>query len=371
MPDSRGYRLRPGASSLTGSGAEHRAPPQRGQFEHHRGPRDTSRRHVSSSRAVAASVPPVASTSSMIMIVAAGQVDAVGGDLQRGRCRTRGRRSRCTPAAATCRPCGRPARRCRAGRHRPAEQEAPGVDAGDQVGAGGDLGHRVGHRGKAARSANTGVRSLNWMPGDRESPRPRGSTTRSAPDVLAHCVIAPAPIGPCSIPRPSGSDCCSPRTSSSTSAGCAAGGRGATSACRPTVPARPRASSRASSFGSAVTASASMMPSTCAVGVARQVVAVAGVQVVGVHRRRSRRTAAGGAAGAGQQHVDLAVPQRLRPGGVRRRLLHRDAGRRARTWRWPRRWRPAGHWVPGSRSAPPAAPAHAPRGRRRGSRLVN
>ena len=66
------------------------------------------------------------------------------------------------------------------------------------------------------------------------------------------------------------------------------------------------------------------------VGVARQVVAVAGVQLVGVHRRRAGGAAAGRPAGAGEQHVDLVVAQRQRAGGVRGGVLHGDTRRRAR-----------------------------------------
>ena len=62
----------------------------------------------------------------------------------------------------------------------------------------------------AARSANNGVRSLNWTPGLGKSATSRVSDAmRSATGAVPLTLVTGStPIGPCSSRRPTGSDFC-------------------------------------------------------------------------------------------------------------------------------------------------------------------
>ena len=188
-----------------------------------------------------------------------------------------------------------------------ATRKPAGVDAGHHVGAGYHVGERVGNRRHRrgvgeqrgeVLELDARLREIGDLAGQRRDRRPQAVT-----------VTASTPIGPCSSPRPIGSDSCSPRTFSSTSAACAADGTAAASASRSRA-GRGSPSSRAPA-GSAGHRQRADDAVDLGVGVAGQVVAVAAVQVVRIDCRRAAGAAACRPAGAGHQDVDLVGPQRL------------------------------------------------------------
>ncbi len=211
------------------------APAERRQLEHHRRHRDLG---AAGDQQVACGGDGAAGGQDVVDDddPATGEVDAVGRDLQRRRAVLQGvglavhRRGQLAALAdgqhADAQPVG----------HRTAEQETPGVDTGHQVGALGDLGQRrgdhgetvgVGQHGREVLELDTGLGEVGDLAGQRRDDV--GDAIRQA-----RYVTARTPIGPCSSPRPTWSDCLPRHTSSSPRSPCAADGTAAASACRPT-----------------------------------------------------------------------------------------------------------------------------------------